>query len=388
MSLYDDYKQKLDMLSGEIKQVNTSKAYSALKRSLPIIGSKEAMPGLDEQQYQALLGYQVVLEAELLEKEKQLASSNAKELLRLKEDVKDANVSAETLEGFASRYFNAITTFWTCSANRDQSLVQAFIEVSSKLKKRLLELPDIQTESALKLISFALMIECGLVDVADNKSFMQRLKEATGHQELNAMVGCFLKAELEFETFRDTKVAPYLSVTLNKLYFHIQSRLKKETEIDPKWTNLINYQKSSKPIPIGDRADKLTDIEQCIAIIEAKYQELEKRGEEDAKKQAFICWEGMNALSQAYRYGLITPEVFKKNAKSVIDTAHQTLDIHRGWKEVLINLAIAVLTLGVGYLALAIYQGSFFPVQPVKTDSDQKLRDLQDKVDLMPCRVM
>lgn len=69
---------------------------------------------------------------------------------------------------------------------------------------------------------------------------------------------------------------------------------------------------------------------------------------------------------------------FKDQAKKAIDHAHTELDNHRGWKQVLGNIGLAILGFGVFYLAaVLINRNVFFNT----TDSSKKLNNLETLLD-------
>lgn len=70
---------------------------------------------------------------------------------------------------------------------------------------------------------------------------------------------------------------------------------------------------------------------------------------------------------------------FQKNSKQAIDEAHITFDQHRGMKNFLYSLLLAVLTGGFSYFVTAAYQKTFFPVI-INTDSANRLSIIESNV--------
>jgi hypothetical protein len=69
---------------------------------------------------------------------------------------------------------------------------------------------------------------------------------------------------------------------------------------------------------------------------------------------------------------------FKNQSILAINTTRIELEKHRGWKEILGNIALCILGLGIGYLAVCAYKGSFFKFN---TDSINKLNDIQNTIE-------
>lgn len=74
---------------------------------------------------------------------------------------------------------------------------------------------------------------------------------------------------------------------------------------------------------------------------------------------------------------------FMEECTTAINEARPTLGHHRGWKKLLGNLGIAILSLGVGYLVAGLFQkaltGNFLLFRP-KTDAEKKLATLEREI--------
>jgi len=131
------------------------------------------------------------------------------------------------------------------------------------------------------------------------------------------------------------------------------------------------------------RKTVLDGLKGFISAIDIKKQELVNRNEQDAVEAAELLLKKMVLVGKAYVTGEFTLQDYKTEMKAVIKDAHAVLDNHRGWKQLLLNLALAIFTLGIGYLALAAYQGCLFPALPVATASSELLTDLDAGVDTL-----
>lgn len=110
-----------------------------------------------------------------------------------------------------------------------------------------------------------------------------------------------------------------------------------------------------------------------------KKSEFVKRKETLADLAVGQLMSSMQALKTAYVRGFLSLDEYKGRAHEAIQDAHARLDQHRGWKQLLINLALAVTV--IGYIASAIYNRSFYPALPIDTQSKTLLDALDKKVD-------
>ena len=117
-----------------------------------------------------------------------------------------------------------------------------------------------------------------------------------------------------------------------------------------------------------------------LTAIQTKATELLERKNVIAANAAQELYDTLTLASDAYfnNPNADTYQEFKTAAQVAIDEAAKTLDEHRGWKQILGNIMLAIIGLGVFYLvAVAINGGLFFN----KTDSRKKLDTLQQAVE-------
>lgn len=119
----------------------------------------------------------------------------------------------------------------------------------------------------------------------------------------------------------------------------------------------------------------------CLEQIQSKARALQKRGE----TQAAECAQELHSDVSDYYHDLITnkidTETFAARCYAAIDFARPELETHRGWKQVLGNLALAVVGLGVLYVMAGLINkattGNFLFF---KTDSANKVDQLEQAV--------
>ncbi|WP_367608165.1 Dot/Icm T4SS effector Wip [Legionella sp. W05-934-2] len=125
-----------------------------------------------------------------------------------------------------------------------------------------------------------------------------------------------------------------------------------------------------------------------LDLIDAKRKEFLARGEQDAFQAAdklydTVKWQYDNLTKLKDK----TPqdiEQFKKNCQTAINDARPVLEKHRGWKQILGHLALAVIGLGVFYaIGLAAYKISGAQFSIFKTDSHKKLDALEESLNNM-----
>ena len=132
------------------------------------------------------------------------------------------------------------------------------------------------------------------------------------------------------------------------------------------------------PVKEETKARVLTSLESQLFIIENKAGELKTRGYDKAYNAANNLHTTLTQLKNQYCSGALEYPDFKKNSTDAVDAARIELKQHRGWKDLLGNVALCILGLGVGYLAVCLYKGSFFQFN---TDSVNKLDVLQNNID-------
>lgn len=130
-----------------------------------------------------------------------------------------------------------------------------------------------------------------------------------------------------------------------------------------------------------DPEHKLKNLEMLnsqIKLIGEKAEDLNKRKHTKAYEAAKTLQEELITLKTAYENGTINYEELKPQAKIHIDHARTHLKNHREWKEILYNLALCILGLGIGYLAVCAYNKSFFKIN---TASITTLNNIQKCID-------
>ena len=113
-----------------------------------------------------------------------------------------------------------------------------------------------------------------------------------------------------------------------------------------------------------------------LLIIRKKADELKARGYDKAYASADTLHATLTALKDQYSIDN-NYSTFKEHSIDAIKTARIELDIHRGWKEILVNITLCILGAVVFYAAYCAYKGSFFKVN---TDSVNKLVDLEKEI--------
>ena len=126
------------------------------------------------------------------------------------------------------------------------------------------------------------------------------------------------------------------------------------------------------------KARMIENLQSQLNIIESKAKDLQSRKFSKAHDATITLYDTLTQLKNKYSSGAIEYPAFKKDSMEAIKIAHKELDQHRGWKEILGNIAYCILGLGFLYAAYCAYKGKFFDF---KTDSAQKLDDLQHSID-------
>ena len=138
----------------------------------------------------------------------------------------------------------------------------------------------------------------------------------------------------------------------------------------------------------------LAKVRECIASMRLKMSYFERmmheyknnpdkaKPYEKAYGAAKTVVTAMERLANDYAREHISLAKFKAQTKTALDSKNehiQTLESHRGWKQILVNLLAAVCG-NVVYLAAAAYTGSLLLFKP-ETDAGAKVRQLKDAVE-------
>ncbi|WP_324607133.1 Dot/Icm T4SS effector Wip [Legionella adelaidensis] len=121
-----------------------------------------------------------------------------------------------------------------------------------------------------------------------------------------------------------------------------------------------------------------------LEAIKAKEQELRERNHSLAADRAQELYDYVKIQHTELMENKLDIKIFKDNCTRAIDTARLELEKHRGWKQVLGNLALAVVGLGVLYVAAGLVHkamtGNFLFF---KTDSADKIDQLEESIKSM-----
>lgn len=235
-------------------------------------------------------------------------------------------------------------------------------------KKSLL---DTETLSRLQIVCF------GVPGVAGNLE--EKIKKAHTDEELNEVAYELLSSKKAMQEQIDDELVeehkPACIKYMNGLMQLMADKISKRPKAAPEFEDLA----------IFDRFKVLLSLNPWIAALSEKKAELSKDGHDQAATKAQELLTVIENAMEAYTSGQIELDVYKKQVQGAITTAHDELDKHRGWKQFLVNLALAVFTLGIGYLIAAAYQGCLFPAVHVATESEQKLDELEAGVSALRC---
>lgn len=129
---------------------------------------------------------------------------------------------------------------------------------------------------------------------------------------------------------------------------------------------------------VAHRKDKtITSIKAQLLNLEVKAQDLKERGFIPAHRAAQLLHNEIQRLIDRYENNEIDRPTFEEESLNAINSARQELEKHRGWKEILGNIAFCILGLGIGYVAVCAYRGRFFEFN---TDSVNLLEGLQNTI--------
>lgn len=175
----------------------------------------------------------------------------------------------------------------------------------------------------------------------------------------------------------DNKIGDKLAVIFNALPSHVKSVTRDSGTIDiaefKAKQELLAKQKLQ-----AQQEKVLANLASQLLIIKNKAGELKTRGCNNAYDAANSLYNTLNELKDEYSDKAIAYTTLKRESMRAIVTAETELKQHRGWKEVLSNVVLCILGLGVFYAAYCAYKGDFFRF---KTDSVTKLDELQNSMD-------
>ncbi|WED42948.1 hypothetical protein [Legionella cardiaca] len=131
-------------------------------------------------------------------------------------------------------------------------------------------------------------------------------------------------------------------------------------------------------------AEAITTFTKQLAELAEKAAILAADNHINAAKRAFALYELLDTSFEKYQKGNMTKEVFRETCATEMRIAHKELENHRGWKQVLLNLGLALASLGIGYIAactanLVRTNGKHFFFR-CNTDSINKLIELDKTI--------
>ena len=121
----------------------------------------------------------------------------------------------------------------------------------------------------------------------------------------------------------------------------------------------------------------LNNVTYQLDILGGKARELQDRNCTEAYNAVNTLVNRLSDLRDNFNDDKIDHKGLKLGLSSAIKEARPELEKHRGYKEILANIALCILGLGLGYLAVCAYKGSFFKFN---TDSADKLNELETSV--------
>lgn len=125
----------------------------------------------------------------------------------------------------------------------------------------------------------------------------------------------------------------------------------------------------------------VSPFHQALSKLKTKAELLKNNGYEDAYKNAMEIHATLAKADETLRHNG-NRQIFNKTCTDIIEKKRPILDSHRGWSEFLINLAIAIPTLGLGLLikgAINVAQNkSFFFVH--KTETGKIVDEIQSEL--------
>jgi len=131
-----------------------------------------------------------------------------------------------------------------------------------------------------------------------------------------------------------------------------------------------------------NRQGELEYVMKNIEALETKLDRFKKLPDQQACEVADTLCKAIKDYSKQYGNGQLTKEDFKTKSQDAITVARDNgvLSKHRGCKQILLNLAFAIVTLGLGYVAAALIRHTFSPLK-VGTDSSKRLHSLDEQLD-------
>jgi hypothetical protein len=121
--------------------------------------------------------------------------------------------------------------------------------------------------------------------------------------------------------------------------------------------------------------------EGIINSLKLQFLSLKNKAEQLKVREFYVAYdvaiklhENLERFKNEYSDNLIDYPSFKERSSAAIREAGPELEKHREWKEILGNILLCVLGLGIFYLGVCLYKSSFFKFE---TDSAKKLNELE-----------
>lgn len=156
---------------------------------------------------------------------------------------------------------------------------------------------------------------------------------------------------------------------------------------EPVQTTVEEEQKQKTAQLRAVRETQLTEFTKYLKQLMAKRDQFHNDYPKDPPENPHKIYGAMNLLVQSleqsaesYKSGVIDLDQFKSDTTQAIrDKRDGVISQHRGSKEILVNLLLAISTLGIGYLLAALFTRSFTPIK-VNTDSVNQLDETKEAV--------
>ncbi|CEG56981.1 hypothetical protein [Legionella fallonii] len=158
----------------------------------------------------------------------------------------------------------------------------------------------------------------------------------------------------------------------------LDERIEKQLRGEEKCHKQDNEQTRKKE-NVADK-EKVAKINAQLAILASKTTELRQDGYIEAEQAAQNIYNAVDKLVKQYEKGTINEQKLKDDSQIAINNNLDELEKFRGWKlkkvgEVLINLLAVICSVGISYLAT----GKFM-LFTAKTDSAEKVSNLEESV--------
>lgn len=250
-------------------------------------------------------------------------------------------------------------------ATQNETLQQQIVRLESTLEERNEQLTHAQ--EALKALDEQLKSKDPQIKKLEMELVQQKQSLAQHQQGLRQQINHLVSTLKE----RDTEITT-LHEQINE---HVEAQKQFHVALQEK--NTIQFARTLKIAPVINQ----------LAYLQAKLKDLDGRKELKASQAMAQLIGGMEQEIKGYiesdQDEQVAVDKFKRQSQGLIETADKDLGEHRQkWKYVLANLSLAVLLVGVGYLACMYFNKrnyghyTFFS----NTQSQTRLMELQDTI--------